>query len=159
MTGSVKGYEVLKLLTDNSSVGWAVILLILFLTLVQVAPININPWDSIFKWFGKKMNGEMEKRLSAVEKQISDMWINQHRQAILLFSREEKDNIKHSSEEWVNVLNVAKEYEDYIKANDVPNGIVTENTRFIRNLYQEMNMEKIRQHNQTAQQAATTQSA
>ena len=53
------------------------------LSLIQVSPLKLNPWDNIFAWIGKKLNGSTEKRLQEVEKQVSDMWINNHRQCIL----------------------------------------------------------------------------
>ena len=118
--------------------GWAVVLLIILLSMIQISPLKLNPWDSIFGWIGSKLNGRLEKRLEAVEKQIRDMWINDHRQRILTFAREARAGIEHSTDEWTNVLNVAEEYERHIKERKLSNGIVTQDTEFIRSLYQEL---------------------
>ena len=61
-------YEVLSKLTAGKMAGWAVVLLILLLSLVQISPVKLNPWDNIFGWIGKKTNGETEKRLDKLEK-------------------------------------------------------------------------------------------
>lgn len=134
-------YEVLGKLTGGELAGWAVVLLILLLSLIQIAPVRLNPWDNILGWFGRKINGETDKRLKTVEKQIRDMWINNHRQCILTFARECRADIEHSSDEWTNVLNVAEEYEKYVDENKVTNGIITQDTEYLRKLYQEMSRE------------------
>jgi hypothetical protein len=134
-------YEVLSKLTSGEMAGWAVGLLILLLSLVQISPAKLNPWDNILGWIGKKTNGAAEKRLDKLEKHIREMWINNHRQTILTFARECRANIEHSSDEWTNVLNVAEEYEKYVTENEVTNGIITQDTEYIRNLYQEMSRE------------------
>lgn len=82
-----------------------------------------------------------EKRLEELERQVSDMWINNHRQAILTFARECRQNIPHSSDEWSNVLNVAEEYERYVEDKHITNGIISQDTQYLRNLYQELSME------------------
>lgn len=128
-------------LTAGEMAGWAVVLLILLMSLIQISPLKLNPWDRILGWIGKKTNGETEKRLKTVEKQISDMWVNQHRQTILTFAREARSGIVHSPDEWANVLNQSEEYEKYIKDRGLSNGIVTQDTVYIRSLYQEMSRE------------------
>ena len=121
--------------------GYVVAGITILLSLVQIAPVRLNPWDKIFGWIGKKINGATEKRLESVEKQILDMWVNSHRQCILTFAREARAGIEHSSDEWTNVLNVAEEYERHVTEKKITNGIVTQDTEYIRNLYQEMSRE------------------
>ena len=130
--------DIMNKLTAGEMAGWAVILLILLLSLIQVSPLKLTPWDSILGWIGGKLNGKTEKRLAAVEKQIRDMWINDHRQRILTYARECRAEIRHSPDEWTNVLNVAEEYEKYVKENGVTNGVVKADTEYIRSLYLEL---------------------
>ena len=130
--------EVLQKVTAGELAGWACVLLILLLSLIQISPLKLNPWDKLFAWIGKKTHGATEKRLEAVEKHIRDMWVNSHRQCILTFARDTRAGIEHSSDEWTNVLNVAEEYEKYVAENKITNGIVTQDTEYIRNLYQEL---------------------
>jgi hypothetical protein len=125
--------------------GGTVALFFILLSLVQISPIRINPWDAIFIWLGKKLNIGLEKRLSALEgcldtlqKHVQDLWIANHRQSILTFARECRTNIAHDPEEWSNILNLCEEYELYAIEHSVRNGVVRENTRYIRELYQQL---------------------
>ncbi len=129
-------YEII----EGGVAGWVMILLG-FLSLIQISPLQLNPWDTIFQWVGRKLNEETEKRLTEVEKQITGMWINDHRQKILTFARECRSNISHSSDEWSNVLNVSEEYEQYVREKNVTNGIITQDTEYLRTLYQELSRE------------------
>ena len=133
--------DIFQKLTAGEMAWWACILLVLLLSLIQISPLKLNPWDHIFGWIGKKTNGATAKRLEVLEKQIRDMWINNHRQCILTFARECRANIEHSSDEWTNVLNVAEEYEKYVEKNNVTNGIITQDTAYLRMLYQELSRE------------------
>ena len=133
--------DVFQKLTAGELAGWAATALILLLSLIQVSPIKLNPWDNIFGWIGKKTNGATEKRLSDLEKQTREMWINQHRQSILTFSRECRAGVQHDSEEWANCLNQCATYEAFIKEKNYPNGIVQSNIDYVRNLYQELSRE------------------
>ena len=133
--------EVFQKITTGEMAGWALTALILLLSLIEISPLKLNPWEKILGWIGKKMNGATEKRLEAVEKQITDMWVNGHRNTILIFAREARAGVAHSSDEWTNVLNQAEEYESFVRARKITNGIITQDTEYIRNLYQELSRE------------------
>ena len=135
-------YEMVTKMTGGELAGWAIVLLIILFSLIQIAPIKLNPWDSVFGWFGRKINGEMQNQLEELKKQVSDLWINSHRRDILTFARECRADIDHDAEEWNHILAVADEYEIYCQKNTVSNGVVKADTAYIRNLYQELS----RQH-------------
>ena len=122
--------------------GYVTAGIVILLSLIQISPLKLNPWDKLLGWFGKKLNGTTEKRLEAVEKQIRDMWVNNHRQTVLTFARECRADIEHSSDEWTNVLNVAEEYEKYVLEHRITNGIITQDTEYLRKLYQELSRER-----------------
>ena len=48
--------EFMDKLTVGGIAGWAVVLIIVLLSFIQISPIKINPWDRIFAWIGRKMN-------------------------------------------------------------------------------------------------------
>ena len=123
------------------SVGHVAAGIVLILSLIQIAPIKLNPWDKLFAWLGKKLNGATEKRLEELQKQIRDMWINSHRQSILTFARECRADMHHDAEEWNHILSIADEYEVYCLKNTVSNGVVKADTEYIRGLYQELSRE------------------
>lgn len=130
--------EFMDKLTVGGIAGWAVVLLIVLLSFIQISPIKVNPWDRIFAWIGRKMNEEVEEEMQGLKKQIRDLWINNHRQSILTFARECRAEISHSAEEWSHVLNLCEEYENFCEKNDVTNGVVRENTLYVRQLYQQL---------------------
>lgn len=118
--------------------GYVTAGVVVLLSLIQISPLKLNPWDTILGWMGKKLNGGMVKRLQEVEKQIRDMWINTHRQSILTFARECRVDMHHDAEEWNHILSIADEYEVYCQKNTVSNGVVKADTEYIRGLYQEL---------------------
>ena len=122
-------------MTGGEIAGWGVAVLAAFMTLIQVSPLKLNPWDRILAWLGQKLNG---KQLADLQKQVTAMWVNSHRHHILTFARECRAGIEHSTDEWSNALVVADEYEVYCAEKHIANGIVKADTQFIRNLYQEL---------------------
>ena len=138
-------HEILEELTAGELAGWAVVLLAIVFSLIQIAPVKINPWDTIFGWIGKKVNGavysqmeELKKEIADLKKQVRDLWINAHRQSILTFARECRAGISHDAEECNHILTVADEYETYCKEHTVSNGVVKADTAYIKDLYQQL---------------------
>ena len=121
--------------------GWAVMLLVIVLSLVQISPLRLNPWDAVFHWLGRKLNNGVEEKMTALQRQVRDLWINSHRHAILTFARECRTEVAHNADEWYNILNICEEYESFTERNAITNGVVRENTRYIRELYQQLSRE------------------
>ncbi|RKJ39767.1 hypothetical protein D7X94_11040 [Acutalibacter sp. 1XD8-33] len=44
----------------------------LLLTLIQIAPIQVNPWSTISRWIGKAINGEALAEIDAYERFCED---------------------------------------------------------------------------------------
>jgi len=127
---------VAQLTVGNVAAGIAILL-----SLIQISPLKLNPWDKLLAWFGRKLNGATEKRLEELQKQVRDMWINTHRQSILTFARECRADMHHDAEEWNHILSIADEYEVYCAKNIVSNGVVKADTEYVRALYQELSRE------------------
>lgn len=125
-------------MTGGQVAGWGLAALAALLTLVQISPLKVNPWDRILGWIGQKLNG---KQLTDLQKQVTAMWVNSHRRHILMFARECRAGVEHSPDEWSNALVIADEYEVYCSEKHVANGIVKADTLYIRNLYQELSRE------------------
>ena len=128
-------FDFVSKMTAGEVAGWGLIVLILLLSIVQISPLKLNPWDRIFSRVGQKANGKMQSQLNALSAQVREMWINKHRQTLLIFARECRAGIEHSADEWINALNVAEEYERYCESHAVTNGIVKADTAYIRELY------------------------
>ena len=134
-------FDFVSKMTAGEVAGWGLIVLILLLSFVQISPLKLNPWDRIFSWVGQKANGKMQSQLNALSAQVREMWINKHRQTLLIFARECRAGIEHSADEWINALNVAEEYEKYCESHAVTNGIVKADTVYIRELYLQLSRE------------------
>ena len=119
-------------LKDMTFIGWWV--LFITFSLVQISPIKINPWSTLLRWVGNMLTGDLRKDLNSL---ITDY----RRQTILTFARECRHGVEHSAEEWNHVLQVAEEYEVYCSTNNIKNGRIKQDTKFIRDLYQEMSRE------------------
>ena len=133
--------EVTQKLTAGELAGWAVVLIVLLFSLIQISPLKINPWDNILGWVGQKVNGDMQAQLKELKKHVQDMWVASHRQTVLMFAREARAGVEHSSDEWTNVLNMIAEYEAFCQGHTTTNGIVKADSEYIRNLYQELSRE------------------
>lgn len=105
-------------------------LLIVLMTLVQVAPIKVNPWSAIMRVIGKALNKEVMDELKAIKeaqtvtRETLDDHIrvddernaDLHRVYILRFNRELlRENIPHTREDFVEVLSEIDFYERYCK--------------------------------------------
>lgn len=102
-------------------------LLVVLLTLIQIAPIKVNPWSALVKWFGKSINADVLEKLDEVEtaqketRARLDAHIavddernaDEHRLRILQFSNELLRDIPHTQEEFIEILAEIDFYEDY----------------------------------------------
>ena len=127
--------------STGEAAAWALASLVALLTLIQVSPLRLNPWDTLFAWVGKKTNSKQIAQLDSLEKTVTALWVNDHRYRILTFARECRAGIEHSSDEWSNLLCVCDEYEVYVEKKQIANGIVKADTRYLRDLYQELSRE------------------
>lgn len=99
-------------------------LLLIIMTLVQLAPIKVNPWSAIARAIGRAVNTEVLKELEAVKKKLDEHVVmddqrvaDGHRTRILHFNNELLRDIKHTKEEYVEVLAEIDAYEKYCDEN------------------------------------------
>jgi len=102
-------------------------LLLLLMTVIQIAPIKINPWSAIAKWLGKAINTDVLHELDDVKKGQKDTRealeehirmddernADSHRQRILQFNNELLRDIPHTEEDFIEILAEIDFYEDY----------------------------------------------
>lgn len=117
----------LKEILTGSSLG-----LLALLTLVQIAPIKINPWSAIAKGIGKAFNADVlksldevkaeqknaQRRLDAHIKADDERDADRHRERILRFNNELLRDIDHTREDFIEILTVIDNYERYCKAHE-----------------------------------------
>ena len=119
--------------------------LFVLLTLVQIAPVKVNPWSAIARWIGKAINGEVLGKLGRLEARL-DEHINtddkrdadSHRVKILQFNNELLRSIDHTKEEFIEALAEIDAYERFCKDHeDYPNNRAVLAIENIRENYKE----------------------
>ena len=95
-------------------------LLAVLLTLIQLAPVKINPWSALAKAIGRAVNADVLRELRIVKKDLSDHIrmddernADEHRARILRFNNELLRDLPHTKEEYIDVLADIDFYERY----------------------------------------------
>lgn len=98
-------------------------LTLLAMTVVQIAPLKINPWSALAKAFGKAINADVLKELEIVKSGLAnhirmddERNADEHRARILAFNNELLRDIPHTKEEFIDILADIDHYEHYCKA-------------------------------------------
>lgn len=116
---------------------------LLLLTLIQVAPIKVNPWSWLAKRIGKAMTGELESKVDRLSDDIREIRAeNDKREAdnrrvrILRFNDEIVRKIKHKKEHFQQILYDIDEYEKYCQCHPgYKNNIATDAIDRIKRTY------------------------
>ena len=89
-------------------------------TLIQIAPVKLNPWSSLARWLGRAINGEtlaeMRQMKASMEKHITlddERYAKQCRMRILRFNDEILQKARHTKEHFDEILDDITEYERY----------------------------------------------
>ncbi len=120
-------------------------LLLILMTLVQIAPIKINPWSALAKAIGKAVNADVTSRLAEIEEKLDGHIKTDDRRTadnlraqILHFNNELLRPIYHTKEEFIEVLAKIDEYDRYCERNpDYPNNRAVLAIENIREVYME----------------------
>lgn len=136
-------------LLQIKDVSFALLAFVIFLlSLIQITPLKLNPWDSILRWVGRRINGELEDKVGSLEGKVEDVRrdceeraISDMRWHILNFAYTCRNSEDHTKEQWHHVLDQAKKYELYIEEHELDNGVIEEDTKYIRELYNRLSKE------------------
>ena len=104
--------------------------LLIALTLVQVAPIRINPWSTIARAIGKALNADLNEKMDANEAKTA-------RYRILRFDDEIRHKIRHSKEHFDQIIEDVDTYERYCQDHPrFPNGKAVSATDNVKRTYE-----------------------
>ena len=97
-------------------------LLVLALTVIQLAPIKVNPWSAIAKAIGRAINAEVLAELEQTRIRLDDhirtddeRAADMHRARILRFNQELIRQIPHTREEFIEVLTEIDRYQRFCR--------------------------------------------
>ena len=112
---------------------------LLLLTLIQIAPIKVNPWSWLAKAIGNAMGiSAIEKKLDAHIDKDDRRDADRHRMEILRFNNELLRSIDHTKEEFIEALAEIDAYERFCDDHpDYPNNRAVLAIENIRENYKE----------------------
>ena len=129
-------------------------LLLVMMTLVQIAPVKVNPWSWMARAIGRAINAEVIKKLDAHITMDDRRCADGHRARILHFNNELLRDIDHTKEEFTEVLAEIDAYELYCREHpEYPNNRAV---LAIKNI-QEVYMERLKQHDFLQESSAARQ--
>lgn len=136
--------------------GNVVIIGVVLLSLVQIAPLKLDPWGHFFGWIGKLMNGELMKEIQGVKEDLEGIHkeldaskqkedereANNARNRILRFDDELRRKIDHSEEFFNQILEDIDLYRSYCEAHETyPNRKADSAIQNIEQVYQQCKKE------------------
>lgn len=135
--------SIIEILDIKTGVSVGVFVLAALMTLIQIAPIKINPWDKILTWLGNHMNADIVKRVDVIEGKLdehirdsSEERVRKVRADILDFGNACMNGRKHTKEEFEFVISECDAYEKHIEKMQIKNGVATATIKEIRRLYE-----------------------
>lgn len=109
--------------------------LLIALTLIQVAPIRVNPWSAIARAIGKALNADLNEKMEANEAKTA-------RYRILRFDDEVRHKIRHSKEHFDQIIEDVDTYERYCQDHPrFPNGKAVSATDNVKRTYEKCKAE------------------
>ena len=128
--------------------------LVVVMTLVQIAPVTLNPWSWLARSIGRAVNAEVIKKLDAHITMDDRRTADGHRARILHFNNELLRDIDHTKEEFREVLAEIDAYELYCREHpEYPNNRAV---LAIKNI-QEVYMERLKRHDFLQESSAARQ--
>lgn len=124
-----------ELMADNLTLTIGVVA-----SIVEVAPIKINPWSRIFNWIAEAIVGDLKKEFFEFKKDSEAKTADRMRWDILSFANSCRRGQEHSKDEWWHCISQIKEYEEYTQKKGIINGVIEEDSEYLRELYHERNL-------------------
>lgn len=125
-------------------------LALVIMTLIQIAPIKINPWTAVAQAIGRAINGEVIRKVDDLSKDLQSLKATcdrreaeQRRTQILHFGDEILHGVQHSKEHFDQILLDCTYYEQF--CDDHPhfaNGVAVQTIALIKSTYRTCMEEK-----------------
>lgn len=117
---------------------------LVLMTLLQIAPIKINPWSWLGLAIGRVINGEVLEKVDKLAKDVEsnkndddEQWASLSRSHILRFGDELLHGISHSKEHFDQILLDISKYEHYCDSHpEYLNNIANATIKQIKKTYQ-----------------------
>lgn len=118
---------------------------------IQITPIKINPWTTLFKWIGKLINADSNKRIDALIEKTDNMKediktlttnMNENekdriRWEILDFANSCRNGRRHTKDEFQHIITLNDKYKNLLALTGDKNGVFEAEYDYIKRLYEE----------------------
>lgn len=127
----------------NHIIGNVALIVCAGMTLIQIAPIKINPWSWIAKKIGRAINAELLKSVGEINKELVSIRADMARaeavnarSRILRFGDECLHSGKHTKEHFDNILRDITNYDHYCAAHpEFENNVTKMTAQRIEEIY------------------------
>lgn len=111
--------------------------LFIVLTLVQVAPVKVNPWSTLARTLGRALNKDVMDK-------IDEGAATNARYRIIRFNDEVRHDVKHTEEHFDQIIEDIDIYERYCMAHpSFPNGKAVHSVANIKRTYEKCSDENL----------------
>ena len=108
---------------------------IVLLSLVEIAPIKINPWSALMQQCQTETRQRLDEHIEKDDTQTASLWRTQ----ILRFNDELLHDRRHTKEHFDEILGTIKDYEGYCSTHkNFPNGKCVHAIDNINRVYDEL---------------------
>lgn len=117
---------------------------------IQIVPIKINPWSSLFKWIGKKINiesdkkidqlinatNDLETKITTIDQKVDENEKDRIRWEILDFANSYHNGRPYVKDEFQHIVTLGDKYEKLLERTNDKNGVFQEEYNFIKKIKQ-----------------------
>ena len=138
---------------------WGFGILFVLSGLIEVSKIKVNPWSTIVRWLGRRINADVLQKLDTVEAELTETkqkleetkekleehvtmdderYMDLHRARILQFNTELIRGLKHTEEDFNDIMHDITCYERYCKTHpEYPNNRAVHAIKNINRIFDE----------------------
>ena len=98
--------------------------------LIQIAPIKINPWTTLLKWIGSKINGDLTDKIknlsndmTALSTQRKEDEKDRIRWEVLSFANSCRHGYNHTQDEYQHIIALNDKYKQLLQETNDKNGV------------------------------------
>ena len=131
--------EILKWAIQH--VGGIILALSVF---IQITPIKINPWSTLFKWIGNLITADTRKDIKDVKEIVTDQQItidenekDRIRWEVLDFANSCRNGRRHTKDEYQHIIALRDKYDHLLEKTGDVNGVFEAEYQYILKLYAE----------------------
>lgn len=136
-------HEIYVMTKEHGTILLAVVLILM--SIIQIAPIKINPWTKFAKWIGRIFTGDIADKVDNIEEKLDqhiresdERDLRQRRESILDFaSAIAADKRRYSKEQYEQMLHECDDYLMYCERKKFKNAVAEESIGLIRDRYSE----------------------